>query len=49
MRDTNAVELFVDNASKGEVEYVFANRDGNTNVDVSQEFINLIMILHAIY
>ena len=37
VRDTNAVELFVDEASKGEIEYVFANPDkGSKNVDVSQ-------------
>ena len=38
VRDTNAVELFVDKASEGEIEYVFANPDqGNKNVDVSQQ------------
>ena len=37
MRDTNAVELFVDKTSKGEIEYVFVNPDkGNLKIDVSK-------------
>ena len=37
VRDTNAIELFVDETSKGEVEYVFAYADkGNKNIEVSK-------------
>ena len=37
VRDTNASELFVDNIGKGEIEYVFANPEGNKNIDVSNQ------------
>ena len=37
VRDTNAFELFVDDIGKGEIEYVFANPEGNKNIDVSNQ------------
>ena len=37
VRDTNAFELFVDDIGKGEIEYVFANPEGNKSTDVSNQ------------
>ena len=37
VRDTNAIELFMDNTNKGEIEYLFANAEkGNKKIDVSK-------------
>jgi hypothetical protein len=44
VKDTNAVELFVEKTSRGEIEYLFANTDkGNKTVDVSK-----LTSLHAL-
>lgn len=44
MRDTNAVDLFVDKTSRGEAEYIFASTDkGNETIDVSK-----LSSLHAL-
>jgi hypothetical protein len=37
VKDTNAVELFMEKTSRGEIEYLLANTDkGNKTVDVSK-------------
>lgn len=35
VRDTNAFALFVDEIDRGEIEYIFANPEGNKEIDVS--------------